>query len=132
MPRLRASDLFFGILALAVIALMSLHLRVIVFALIGAFACGSFYVFVGMIPSRGETFGNRVFTSVFLALVASSIVLILPGTFTERRPELYGPVLAVAACLPLLAFLFEALRTPHLADRLLRWMRRDGRPPGEN
>jgi hypothetical protein len=124
MLRLRASDLAFGILTLLVIALMSLHVAVIVFALIGAFACGSLYVFAGMIPARGETFGNRVFVSVFLALVVSSIVLIVPGTFGAQRPDLQKPVLTIAALLPVLAFVFEVIRTPRVADHVLRWLRR--------
>ena len=124
MLRLRASDFMFGILALAVVALMALHMAVIVFALIGAFACGALYFFAGMIPSRSESFANRVFVSVFLAFVASSIVLILPGTFGAQRPDVRGPVLTVAALLPILAFVFEVIRTPRIADQMLRWLRR--------
>ena len=124
MLRLRAPDLLFGILALIVVALLSLHMTVIVFALFGAFACGALYVFAGMVPARDEGFGNRVFVSVFLALVAGSIVLIVPGSFGARRPDLQGPVLVIAAALPLLAFLFEVLRTPRLANRVLRFLRR--------
>lgn len=124
MLRLRASDFGFGILAVAVIALLSQDMAVIVFALVGAFACGSLYVFAGMIPARSESFWNRVFVSVFLALVASSIVLIVPGTFGAQRPDMQGPVLVIAALLPVLAFAFEVIRTPRLADNLLRWLRR--------
>jgi uncharacterized membrane protein YjjP (DUF1212 family) len=124
MLRMRASDFAFGILALAVVALISLHMAVIVFALVGAFACGALYVFAGMIPSRSESFWNRVFVSVFLALVASSIVLIVPGTFGARQPDLQKPVLVVAALLPLLAFAFEVIRTPRIANHVLRWLRR--------
>jgi hypothetical protein len=130
MLRLRASDFVFGILALVVVALMSLHMEVIVFALVGAFACGSLYVFAGMIPARNESFWNRVFISVFLALVASSIVLIVPGTFGAQRPDLQKPVLAIAALLPVLAFVFEVIRTPRLADNVLRWLRRGGHHTG--
>jgi hypothetical protein len=125
MLRLRASDFIFGILALIVVALMSLQLAVIVFALLGAFACGSLYVFAGMIPPRSESFGNRVFVSVFLALVASSIVVIVPGTFGAQRPDLQKPVLTIAALLPVLAFVFEVVRTPRVANHVLRWLRRD-------
>jgi len=132
MPRLRAQDFVFGVLAVAVVALLSLQMTVIVLALIGAFACGALYVFTGMIPARGETFGNRVFVSVFLSLVAASIVLIVPGTFGTRPPDMQGPVLAIAAALPVLAFLFEVLRTPRLADRVLRWLGRGERRPGQN
>jgi hypothetical protein len=124
MLRMRASDFAFGILALAVVALISLHMAVIVFALVGAFACGALYVFAGMIPSRSESFWNRVFVSVFLALVASSIVLIVPGTFGARQPDLQKPVLVIAALLPLLAFAFEVIRTPRIANHVLRWLRR--------
>jgi hypothetical protein len=130
MLRLRASDFAFGILLLVVVALMSLHMAVIVFALVGAFACGSLYVFAGMIPARSEGFWNRVFVSVFLALVASSIVLIVPGTFGAQRADLQKPVLAIAALLPVLAFVFEVIRTPHLADNVLRWLRRGGHHTG--
>jgi hypothetical protein len=130
MLRLRASDFIFGILALAIVALLSLHMAVIVFALVGAFACGSLYVFAGMIPARSESFWNRVFVSVFLALVASSIVLIVPGTFGAQRPDLQKPVLAIAALLPVLAFVFEVFRTPRLADNVLRWLRRGGHHTG--
>ena len=124
MLRMRASDFAFGILALAVVALISLHMAVIVFALVGAFACGALYVFAGMIPARSESFWNRVFVSVFLALVASSIVLIVPGTFGARQPDLQKPVLVIAALLPLLAFSFEVIRTPRIANHVLRWLRR--------
>ena len=130
MLRLRASDFIFGILALIVVALMLLQMAVIVFALVGAFACGSLYVFAGMIPARSESFWNRVFVSVFLALVASSIVLIVPGTFGAQRPDLQKPVLAIAALLPVLAFVFEIIRTPRLADNVLRWLRRGGHHTG--
>jgi hypothetical protein len=130
MLRMRASDFAFGILALAVVALMSLHMAVIVFALVGAFACASLYIFAGMIPARSESFWNRVFVSVFLALVASSIVLIVPGTFGARQPELQNPVLVIAALLPVLAFVFEVIRTPRLADNVLRWLRRGGHRTG--
>jgi hypothetical protein len=133
MPRPRAQDCVFGILAVAVVALLSLQMTVIVLALIGAFACGALYVFTGMIPARGEPFGNRVFVSVFLSLVAASIVLIVPGTFgAARPPDMQGPVLAVAASLPVLAFLFEVLRTPRLVARMLRWLGRGERRPGQN
>ena len=130
MLRLRASDFAFGILALVVVALISLHMAVIVFALVGAFACGSLYVFAGMIPARSESFWNRVFVSVFLALVASSIVLIVPGTFGARRPDMHTPVLVIAALLPVLALVFEVIRTPRLADHVLRWLRRGGHHTG--
>ena len=92
------------------------------FALVGAFACGSIYVFAGMIPPRTESFWNRAFISVFLSLVLSSIVLIMPGTFGVQRPDLQKPVLAIAALLPVAAFCFEILRTPGLIDGIWRWL----------
>jgi hypothetical protein len=70
---IRPSDVIFVILAVVVVAMLSLHMAVIVFALVGAFACGSLYVFAGMVPPRTESFGTRVFVSVFLAVVAASI-----------------------------------------------------------
>jgi uncharacterized membrane protein HdeD (DUF308 family) len=121
---IRPSDVIFGILGVVIIAMLSLHMAVIVFALVGAFACGSIYVFAGMIPSRTESFWSRVFVSVFLSLVLSSIVLIMPGTFGAQRPDMQKPVLAIAALLPLAAFCFEILRTPRIADGILRWLRR--------
>ncbi len=100
-----------------------LSAAVFVFALVGAFACGSLYVFAGMIPARTESFGTRVFVSVFLSLVLASLVLILPGTFGAQRPDMHRPVLAVAALLPVLAFLFEVVRTPRVIDHVLRRLR---------
>ena len=121
---IRPSDVIFGILGVVVIAMLSLHMAVIVFALVGAFACGSIYVFAGMIPSRTESFWNRAFVSVFLSLVLSSIVLIMPGTFGAPQPDMQKPVLAIAALLPLSAFCFEILRTPRIIEGILRWIRR--------
>jgi len=121
---LRPSDVIFGILGIVVVAMLSLHMAVIVFALVGAFACGSIYVFAGMIPSRTESFCSRVFVSVFLSLVLSAIVLIMPGTFGSQRPDMQKPVLAIAALLPLAAFCFEIFRTPRIADGILHWLRR--------
>ena len=121
---IRPSDIFFVILVVVVAALLSLHMAVIIVALLGAFACGAVYVFAGMIPSRTERFGTRVFVSVFLALVAASIVLILPGTLGPNRPNLETPVLTIAALLPLAAFCFEVLRTPGLFAGVWRWLAR--------
>jgi hypothetical protein len=121
---LRPSDVIFGILGVVVIAMLSLHMAVIVFALVGAFACGSIYVFAGMIPARTESFGNRAFVSVFLSLVLSSIVLILPGTFGLHRPDMQRPVLAIAALLPLVALCFEIVRTPRVVNGILRLLGR--------
>jgi hypothetical protein len=121
---IRPSDVIFVILAVVVVAMLSLHMAVIVFALLGAFACGSLYVFAGMIPPRTESFGTRVFVSVFLSVVASSIVLILPGTFGLHRPDMAKPVLAIAALLPPAAFCFEVLRTPGIFAEFWRWLAR--------
>ena len=52
---LRPSDVIFAVLGVVVIAMLSMHMAVIVFALLGAFACGSIYVFTGMIPPRAST-----------------------------------------------------------------------------
>jgi hypothetical protein len=121
---IRPSDVFFVILVVVVATMLSLHMAVIVFALLGAFACGSIYVFAGMIPARTESFGTRVFVSMFLAVVAASIVLILPGTLGLARPSLQKPVLTVAVLLPLAAFCFEVLRTPGLFAGVMRWLAR--------
>jgi hypothetical protein len=121
---LRPSDVIFGILGIVIVAMLSLHMAVIVFALVGAFACGSIYVFAGMIPARTESFGNRAFVSVFLSLVLSSIVLILPGTFGLHRPDMQRPVLAIAALLPLAALCFEIVRTPRVVNGILRLLGR--------
>lgn len=121
---IRPSDALFVILAVVIVAMLSLHMAVIIVALLGAFACGSVYVFAGMIPARTESFGTRVFVSVFLAVVAASIVLILPGTFGPHRPNLQKPVLTIAALLPLAAFCFEVLRTPGLFAVVWRWLAR--------
>ena len=123
MLRLRVPDVFFATLAVAIAALLMSDMAVIVFALLGAFACGSIYVFAGMIPARTESFGTRAFVSVFLSLVLSSLVLIVPGTFGAQRPDMQSPVLAVATLLPLLAFLFEVVRTPRIIEQVLRRLR---------
>ena len=129
MPRerdrmIRPSDAIFIILAVVVVAMLSMHMAVIVFALVGAFACGSLYVFAGMIPSRTESFWSRVFVSVFLSVVLASIVLIVPGTFGAHRPDLRKPVLMIAGLLPMAAFCFEVLRTPGIFTELWRWLAR--------
>jgi hypothetical protein len=120
MPRLH--DLLFGILGAAIAGLLVFQFRVALFALVGAFACGSIYAFVGMMPSASEGFWRRVFTSVFLALVLSSLVLILPGTLgaEARRPSVQTAAIAIAAMLPVLALCFEIVRTPRVVRTLLR------------
>ena len=116
----RSQDILFGILGVALAALMAFHFGVIVLALVGAFACGSIYVFAAMIPTRDESFLQRAFTSVFLSIVLASLVLILPGTLGSPHPELRKPVIAIAGLLPLAAICFEVARTP----RVMRAIRR--------
>jgi hypothetical protein len=118
----RPQDILFGILALVLAALMAFDIQVAVLALLGAFACGSIYVFAGMIPSRDEGFWHRLFVTVFLALVLSSLVLILPGTFGARaiRPDVQDAALAIAGLLPLAAICFEVIRTPRVMQGILR------------
>jgi hypothetical protein len=43
---------------------------------------------------------------------------------------MHAPVLVVAALLPVLALVFEIIRTPRLADHVLRWLRRGGHHTG--
>ena len=76
----RPQDILFGILGLGLVALLRWTSR----SCAGAFrrvCLRLIYVFAGMIPSRNEGFWHRLFITVFLALVMSSLVLILPGTF---------------------------------------------------
>ena len=119
---LRPQDALFLVLGVVVVIMMAFGLRVAVLALVGAFACGSLYLFAGMLPSREESFWRRLFTSVFLAVVLSSLVLIVPGTFGAdmRRPEIKESVLAIAGLLPLIAAGFEILRTPRVIEGILR------------
>lgn len=121
MPRLQ--DILFLILGLALIVMLAFHLRIAVFALVGAFVCGSVYVFAGMLPPRNEGFWRRVFTSVFLASVGSCLVLILPGTFGAKSADIAGTVLTIAASLPIAAFCFEVVRTPGVVGIILRSLR---------
>jgi ABC-type uncharacterized transport system permease subunit len=118
----RSQDVLFGILGVVLIALMTFQIEVVVLALVGAFACGSIYVFAGMIPSRDEGFWHRLFITVFLSLVMSSLVLILPGTFGAHaaRLDLQKAVIAVAGLLPLAAVCFEVIRTPRVMQGILR------------
>jgi hypothetical protein len=120
----RTQDILFGLLFLGLLVLLAFHVGVIVVALVGAFACGSVYLFAGMMPSANESFWQRIFTSVFLSVVVSSLILILPGTFGARfiRPDTQETVLAVAAFPPLAAICFEVLRTPRVARRIQRWL----------
>jgi hypothetical protein len=121
---LRAQDILFGILGLTVAALIALHYQFAVLALAGAFLCGALYLLIGMLPSREQSFGERAFTSVFLALVLSSLVLILPCT-TGAPPSVWRkPALIVAGALPALALAFETARTPRLIEQLWRLLGR--------
>jgi hypothetical protein len=122
MPRLRLQDVLFGILGLVLIVLMAFHIGVVVLALLGAFACGSIYVFAGMIPSRDESFWHRLFITVFLSVVMSSIVLILPGTLGAHaaRPDVRHAAIAIAGLLPLAAVCFEVFRTRQVIQGILR------------
>ena len=118
----RPQDVLFAVLGVVVIAMLAFDLRVAVLALVGAFACGAVYLFAGMLPSRHESFWRRAFTSVFLSIVLSSLVLILPGTFGPqmRRPGIESVVLAIAGLLPLIALCFEVVRTPRVIRGILR------------
>jgi uncharacterized membrane protein len=120
---LRSQDILFGILGLVLIGLVALRIEVAVMALVGAFACGAFYVLKGMIPSKEESFGIRVFTSVFLSVVLASLVLILPGTFGAHAlgRNAQKTVIEVAGALPLIAICFEVLRTPRVIRGILRY-----------
>jgi hypothetical protein len=118
----RPQDILFGLFGVAVTALLALHFGIIVLALLGAFACGSIYLFAGMIPSRDEPFWHRIFSSVFLAVVLSSLVLIVPGTMGAQAldPEVKKTVASIAGLLPLLAIGFEVVRTPRVIRGILR------------
>jgi uncharacterized membrane protein len=119
---LRPQDILFGLLGLSVVALLGFQFGIIVLMLVGAFICGSIYVFAGMIPSRDEAFWRRTFTSVFLSLVVASLVLILPGTMglQARHPGVEKSVVAIAGLLPLIAICFEVIRTPRVLRGILR------------
>ena len=54
MPMPRPQDVLFAVLGVALVAMLAFDLGVVVLALVGAFACGSIYVFAGMMPSRDE------------------------------------------------------------------------------
>ncbi len=118
----RPQDALFGFLGVAIVVLLMLHLKVAVFGLVGAFICGANYVFAGMLPPNTESFGQRLFVSVFLAVVLSCIVLIVPGTLGLHgvHPDLRRRVVEVAAALPLLAVGFEIVRSPRVITGLLR------------
>ena len=118
----RPQDVLFGILGLVLLALLAYQIEVVVLALLGAFVCGAIYVFAGMIPSRDEDFWHRVFITVFLSVVMSSLVLILPGTFGASAigPDVQNAVIAIAGLLPVAAVCFEVIRTPRVMQGILR------------
>ena len=118
----RVQDILFGILAVALVVLLALHLRVAVLALVGAFLCGAIYLIAGMLPSATESFGTRAFTTGFLAIVLSSLVLILPGTLGATGPRAKEAVITIAAVLPGVAIAYEIVRTPRISRRILRWL----------
>jgi len=122
MPRPRPQDALFAILGLVLVVLAAYDIRVVVLALLGAFACGALYVFAGMLPNRAESFWQRVFISGFLAIVLSSLVLILPGTFGLKgpHPDLQKAVVVIAGVIPLAAIGFEIIRTPRVIQGILR------------
>jgi drug/metabolite transporter (DMT)-like permease len=122
MPRPRPQDVLFAILGLVLVILIAFDIRIVVLALLGAFACGAIYVFAGMMPSRAESFWHRIFISGFLAIVLSSLVLILPGTFGLQgpHPDLQTTVVVIAGLIPLAAIGFEVVRTPRVIQGILR------------
>jgi hypothetical protein len=118
----RAHDALFAILGAVLVAMLAFDIGVVVLALLGAFACGSLYVFAGMMPPREESFCSRVFTSVFLSIVLSSLVLILPGTFGAHAlsQQVKQTAIAIAGLLPLTALCFEVVRTPRVLQGIRR------------
>lgn len=120
----RTQDILFGILCLAVVVMLALHIGVIVAALVGAFGCGSVYLFAGMMPAATESFGQRLFISGFLSVVVSSLILILPGTLGSPvvLSHIQKAVMGIAALPPLAAICFEVIRTPRVIRGIQRWL----------
>jgi hypothetical protein len=116
----RRQDILFVILGLALLALLAFHVEVAVLALVGGFACGSIYLFAGMLPDRNQSLPERAFTSAFLAMVLSCLVLILPGTLGAPHPGLEKTIIVIALLLPLAAIVFEVVRTPRVMRGILR------------
>jgi hypothetical protein len=118
----RLPDVLFAAFALALIVLAATDFRIAALALAGAFVCGAVYLFTGMIPARSEPLALRLFTTVFLSVVLSCLVVILPGTVAAGRPDiqpaLEDVVVAVALLLPFAAVCFEVARTPRVLDAL--------------
>jgi hypothetical protein len=121
MPRLQ--DVLFGIWGLALLVLITFQMGIAVLALLGAFVCGSVYLFAGMLPPRDQGFLERVSTTTFLAIVLASLVLIVPGTLVASHPQLRTPVLVIAGLLPSAAIVFEVFRTPHILQNIRRRLR---------
>jgi predicted neutral ceramidase superfamily lipid hydrolase len=122
-PVPRLPDVLFAAFVLVLIVLAALDLRIAALAISGAFVCGATYLFAGMLPARTEPLLQRLFTSVFLAIVLSCLVVILPGTVGASRPELQGiqgVIVVTAALLPCAAIGFEIARTPRVLEVLLR------------
>ena len=116
----RPQDILFGLLGVGLLVLTAFHFGVIVLALLAAFFSGSIYIFAGMLPPSDQSFWQRAFTSVFLAIVLSSLVLIVPGTLGRPDPAMRTTVIAIAGLLPVAAIFFEIVRTP----RVIRGIRR--------
>ena len=114
-------DILFAILGFALLILAALHLEVGVLALVAAFGCGAAYLFAGMLPDRNQSLPERVFTSAFLALVLSCLILILPGTLGAPHPGMEKAIIVIALLLPLAAIVFEVMRTPRVVRGILRY-----------
>jgi hypothetical protein len=63
-----------------------------------------------------------VSTSLFLAAVLSSLILILPATLGTPMSEWHAIVLALAAVPPAAALVVEIARTPRLIGSVLRFL----------
>ncbi len=118
MPRFQ--DLLFALFAVVLAALLAFEFSVGIVALVGAFVCGSLYVFAGMVPSRDEPFGRRVLNSGFLAVIVSTLVMILPATLGVDRHKVETVIVVTAVLLPVAALAFEIVRTPRVLAAIRR------------
>jgi len=118
MPRFQ--DILFALFAMLLAALLAFEFSVGIVALAGAFACGSLYVFAGMVPSRDEPFGRRVLNSGFLAVIVSTLVMILPATLGVDRHKVETVIVVTAVLLPVAAIAFEIVRTPRVLAAIWR------------